>query len=196
MQQSNFLLQKINVGLQKVKLLDESNRILAENDRFVVTRTVTIYMKELHQLKQAAFDYCQAAISKRIGTIEMVLKSLEESRNNESKSSVGDKYETGRAMLHLEEEKNKTQLAEALLAKSVLGSIHLEKTSNIVEIGSLVSTSSGKYFVAIGMGKMLIDKELIYGISLDSPIGQVLRDKKVGDQCSFNGRLIKIEAIV
>ncbi|MBK7871412.1 MAG: 3-oxoacyl-ACP synthase [Saprospiraceae bacterium] len=151
---------------------------------------------ELFQLKQAAFNYCQTAIAKRIHTIEMVLKSLEESRNNESKSSVGDKYETGRAMLHLEEEKNKIQLAEALLARSVLESIHLEKTINKVEIGSLVITNSGKYFVAIGLGKILIDKELIYGISLDSPIGQVLKDKKVGDQCSFNERLIRIDAIV
>lgn len=153
-------------------------------------------MTDLFQLKQAAFNYCHTAISNRIHTIEMVLKSLEESKNNESKSSAGDKYETGRAMLHLEEEKNKTQLTEAMLAKAVLESIHLEKVNNKIQTGSLVITNTGKYFIAIGIGKTLIDKKLIYSISLDSPIGQILKDKKVGDQVSFNDRFIIIEAII
>ncbi|MDX1939228.1 MAG: hypothetical protein SFU99_01675 [Saprospiraceae bacterium] len=159
-------------------------------------KIILLHIMELFQLKQTAFNYCQTAISNRIHTIETALKSLEESRDHESKSSVGDKYETGRAMLHLEEEKNKAQLAEAVLAKSVLASIDLSRAYNKVEIGSLVITNNGKYFIAIGIGKILIDKELIYGISLDSPIGQELKDKKVGDQFSFNERLIRIDTIV
>ena len=153
-------------------------------------------MTDLFRLKQATFDYCNNLITHRITTIEYVLMSLEESRNNESKSSVGDKYETGRAMLHLEEEKNKAQLAEALLTKSVLESMNVSKVYNKVEIGSLVLTNNGKYFIAIGIGKILIDKELIYGISLDSPIGQLLQNKKVGDSFNFNGRVIIIEFII
>ena len=80
------------------------------------------------ELKQAAFDFCKSMILKRIQTIEAVLLSLEESRSNESKSSVGDKYETGRTMLQLEEEKNKTQLLDALAAKSVVSSVLIPAT--------------------------------------------------------------------
>lgn len=153
-------------------------------------------MTELYQLKQAIYDYCFMVISNRIQTIESVLQSLEESKNNESKSSVGDKYETGRAMLHLEEEKNKTQLTEAMHAKAVLESIHLAKVNKKIQIGSLVITNTGKYFIGIGIGKIMIGKELIYGISPDSPIGQILQNKKVDDLLYFNNRPIVIETII
>lgn len=153
-------------------------------------------MRDLFQLKQAAFDFCQMVIFNRINTIESILKSLEESRNSESKSSVGDKYETGRAMIQLEEEKNKTQLIEALAAKSILESIKLEKINAQVIIGSFVITDTSKYFIAIGVGKIIIESEVIYGISIDSPIGQVLKNKKAGEAVSFNGRSIKIMEII
>lgn len=153
-------------------------------------------MTDLFILKKTVFEFCNTYIAQRIETIAAVLKSLEESKNSESKSSVGDKYETGRAMIQLEEEKNRTQLAEALLTNSVLEAIDLSKSYNKVEIGSFVITNTGQYFIAVGIGKIMIDKELIYGISLDSPIGLVLKDKKVGDSLSFNERLITIIEIV
>ena len=147
------------------------------------------------ELKQAAFDFCKSMILKRIQTIEAVLLSLEESRSNESKSSVGDKYETGRTMLQLEEEKNKTQLLEALAAKSVLESVQLGKPSEQVSLGSFICTNTGNYFIAIGVGKIHLDGEIIYGISLDSPIGQALKQKRAGEEVIFNNRRIEIQAI-
>lgn len=145
--------------------------------------------------KQAVWEVCYAVILKRIETIESILQSLKESRNNESKSSVGDKYETGRAILHLEEEKNKTQLAEALAAKSILASIKLERINIQVGIGSLVITDTNQYFIAIGIGKVIMEDKVIYAISIDSPIGQVLKNKKAGEEVWFNGRRIFIQTI-
>ncbi|MFN7116877.1 MAG: 3-oxoacyl-ACP synthase [Saprospiraceae bacterium] len=153
-------------------------------------------MQDLVQLKKAAFAQCKNAIQSRVQTLQSVLQSLEESRNNESKSSVGDKYETARTMLQLEEEKNKTQLAEALAAQRIVDAIQVEQVKNQVENGSLVVTNAGTYFIAIAVGKMAIDGNLVYGISLDAPIGQLMKYKKVRDICNFNGKLIKIEAIV
>jgi len=153
-------------------------------------------MTPAFQLKIAAFEYCNTYISNRINTIEAVLKSLEESKNSESKSSVGDKYETGRAMIQLEEEKNKTQLSEALTAKAVLENIKIERKSNQVEIGSFVITNSGPYFIAIGIGKIMIKNELIYSISLESPIGQVLKNKQEGEEVVFNKKTIQIQTII
>lgn len=153
-------------------------------------------MKDLLQFKQDIYEYCMQTLQHSIETVENILKNLEESRNNESKSSAGDKYETGRAMLHLEEEKNKAQLAAVLLAKSVLLSIDLSKSYNKVEVGSFVITNNGKYFIAVGIGKILINKELIYAISLDSPIGQLLQNRKSGESFTFNGKVINIEHII
>lgn len=153
-------------------------------------------MTVLQQLKKVIYEHCNALIMNRIQTLESVLQSLAESRNNESKSSVGDKYETGRAMIQLEEEQNKTQLQEALAAKSILASIKLDMINNKVEVGSFVITDSGKYFIAIGIGKIIIENEVIFAISIDSPIGQVLKNKKAEEVINFNRNEMKILKIV
>ncbi len=44
-------------------------------------------------------------LNKRISTIERRLNAMAEARNSETKCVVGDKHETGRTMMHLEEEK-------------------------------------------------------------------------------------------
>jgi len=58
-------------------------------------------MKTNFQIKEALYKACEEDTEKRINVIERNLKSIEESRNNETKSSAGDKYETGRAMLQI-----------------------------------------------------------------------------------------------
>ncbi len=153
-------------------------------------------MSELLKLKQAAFDYCNNYITNRINTIQEVLNSISESRNNESKSSVGDKYETGRAMLHLEEEKNQTQLLQLVESKNILANINVERKYDKAELGSLVITNSGTYFIAIGIGKIKIGDEVIYSISLESPIGQVLKNKQEGAEVLFNNQIIRIQQIL
>lgn len=153
-------------------------------------------MSELLKLKQAAFDYCNNYITDRINTIQEVLSSISESRNNESKSSVGDKYETGRAMLHLEEEKNQTQLLQLMESKNILATINIERKYDKTELGSLVVTNSGNYFIAIGIGKIKMGNEVIYSISLESPIGQVLKNKQEGAEILFNQKKIRIQQIL
>jgi len=153
-------------------------------------------MNDLLSLKLEAYHNCHHFINKMIQTIESILQSLEESRNNESKSSVGDKYETGRAMLQLEEEKHKTQLIEALAAKNILNAIKPERTGDQVETGSLVITNTGIYFIAIAVGKIKIADTIIYGVSIHSPIGQVLQHKKEGDQVIFYERKLIIQTIL
>lgn len=152
-------------------------------------------MESLLQLKKEIYEYCAQYLQNSIETLENVLKNLEESRNNESKSSVGDKYETGRAMMQLEEDKIKTQLHELLSAKAILQSIKPDKVNNTVETDSLVITDSGIYYIAIAVGKIKINQQLIYGISIESPIGQSLKSKKTGDQIHFNNRIITIQSV-
>jgi len=58
------------------------------------------------ELKNKIVGICLAEIEKRIHTAKSAMESAEESARNETKSSAGDKFETGRAMMHLEKEKN------------------------------------------------------------------------------------------
>ena len=72
---------------------------------------------------------------------------------------------------------------------------NLTKKSRI-GVGSLVKTDKSFYFICIGLGNYTIDKKTIYVISLASPIGKILNNKKEGDMIIFNNREEKIETII
>ena len=66
-----------------------------------------------HKLYQACLEFTDTQIS----TLKSAIKATQQSANEETKSTAGDKYETGRAMAQLEVEKFQSQLAEALKMK-------------------------------------------------------------------------------
>jgi transcription elongation GreA/GreB family factor len=127
--------------------------------------------------------------------LEAVRKSIEdaiESRDEETKNTMGDKYETGRVMVEMEMDKLQEQLDQLIKQKKVLSNLKSDAVLDHVDFGSLVQTNLGKYFVAVGLGMLTIDNEKIYCISLASPVGQAIRDKKAGETVNFQGRDIKI----
>jgi hypothetical protein len=147
-------------------------------------------------LKKLLFQKCVEHIDQRIQLIEQTLSSVQESRNNETKSSVGDKYETGRAMMQIEEEKNRAQLVQALAVKNELMQIDISDQTTHVLPGSLVITNKGKYFIAIGIGKIEIENVLFYCVSRFSPIGTQLIGKISGEEIEFNGKHIRIDEVL
>ncbi len=152
-------------------------------------------MNTQQELKKALVAACSKNISERLNNINARFRSIEEARNNESKSSAGDKHETGRAMMQLEEENLSVQLKETSLLKNRLARIDLSQTQGTIGLGSLVYTDRGKYFFAIGLGKILLEEEPYFCISLEAPIGALMQGKKEGETVIFNGRTIRILAI-
>lgn len=131
-------------------------------------------------------------INTQIDSINQSLQSIQESKANETKSSVGDKYETGRAMLHLEQDKLEAQLSNAFLSKTKLETLKSSPVTDKVESGSLVFTNKGIYYLSIGIGKVLLDNETYLVISPAAPIGKLLIGKSVSETISFNGNRIEI----
>ena len=152
-------------------------------------------MTNKSHLKQQLFKACLTLIEERIKTINESLRSISESKNNETKSSAGDKYETGRAMLQIEEENSRTQLLRAVQLKAQLEQLDLQQPLEKIGPGSLVTTNGAAYFISIGLGLVTIESKDYYCISPGSPIGKLLMDKKVGDRFEFNGSKIKIMEI-
>jgi transcription elongation GreA/GreB family factor len=116
----------------------------------------------------------------------------QQSANDESKSSAGDKYETGRAMMQIERDKAAQQLDEALKLKNILEQISLQTGSDNVRLGTLVITDSKKIFISIGLGKLAIDAEEFLVVAPASPLGKVLMGLKVNDQVVFNKERLTI----
>jgi len=146
-------------------------------------------------LKILIYNTLQELVAQRIATAQKAIASAEEARDNETKSSVGDKYEIGRAMMHLEKEKNQVQLSKAFETKKKLDQINLSKEYQLAVFGSLVITNHGKYFLSIGIGKLEVKEEKIFVISLESPLGKVLSGKKIGDQFNFLKKEFVIQEI-
>ncbi len=119
----------------------------------------------------------------------------QQSANQETKSSSGDKYETGRAMAQLEIEKGSGQLAEARKLMQVLEFLSADQTSETVRLGSLVYTQRGNYFLAIPAGQCVIDDVTWYVLSPSSPMGAVLMGRKSGEMVVFNGKEIRITEV-
>ncbi len=132
----------------------------------------------------------------QIETAQSAINSAKESKNNETKSSAGDKFETGRAMMQIEQEKNEMQLGKTLQLKSLLKQVDLKKQHETVGFGSLVITNRGKYFIAIGIGKVEVDGEICFAISVDSPVGKLLLGKRVGEEVAFRENHFLVEGIV
>jgi len=142
---------------------------------------------DLHKIKAYLYKICLDKTEETISAINKALKSIEEARNNETKSSAGDKYETGRAMMQIEEDNNSRQLIQAVQLKTQLQKIDLKKKSKKVELGSMVLTNRSAYFVSIGLGEIKFEAQSYYCISPASPIGLMLMDKKKGEKFEFRG---------
>ena len=149
-------------------------------------------MENYKDVKSNLFDQCLATVEARLNTTSDAMETARQAADQESKSSVGDKYETGRAMMQLEMEKLNHQMQEVLKLKKVLHQINVEETNSKIDLGSVVKTSIGNFFIAFSAGKMEVGDTVYFTISLASPIGQVLYQHKAHDKIVFNGKEVKI----
>lgn len=146
-------------------------------------------------IKKQAYEILLQAIRNKIAAIENDLMAIKESISNETKSTAGDKYETARAMLHIEQENVMKQLANAQNQKHELTAIDISLVSTIARHGSLVTTNYGIFFIATAMGKIVVDATSIVTLSKISPLGKVLMGKKENDIVLFDNRKYEIKKV-
>lgn len=146
-------------------------------------------------VKQALYTQCGDFVNERLSRIRQTLANIQESLANETKSSAGDKHETGRAMIQLEREKAGNQLAETRKLQQALLKIDINPTSQAIRTGSLVYTSGANYFIAISAGRLKVNNELFFAIAPNTPIGQLLLGKRQGDTVVFNGNSITVQDV-
>lgn len=146
-------------------------------------------------LKQEVFEHCLGLLNNKTGSLRTLLTELEEGSQNDSKSSAGDKHETARAMMQLEQEKIGKQLQEALAQKSELEKIDIHEFGSEIKKGSLVKTNKGYIFLAVSIGKIVVGKNGVMVISTQSPLALKLLGLKASNTASINGTSYLVEAI-
>jgi hypothetical protein len=145
------------------------------------------------QLKEKIYAYCHQIIDKKIEDIRSAYENATESANNETKSTAGDKHETARAMMQLEQEKLGNQLKELREQKAELEKTDITKTPVQIAKGTLIQSDKGLLFLSIGLGKIIIDGKMVVAISPQSPLGQKLIGKKKSESTEINGVTYNIQ---
>lgn len=145
--------------------------------------------------KQKTYHQFQQGLADKISILYQQLDELKESTANETKSTAGDKYETARAMLQLEQDNIRKQLQEALQQQSGFNSIDISVTSDKIIRGSLIKTNRGYFFISIALGRISADGIAVIALSPQSPLGKKLMGLQVHDTADVNNLLYTIEEI-
>jgi transcription elongation GreA/GreB family factor len=145
--------------------------------------------------KQQLYTKCQDFLNNRLDVIKKAIFDIQNSLQSETKSSAGDKHETGRAMLQLEREKAGHQLAEIQKLKETLHKINPESQHQNIALGSVVYTTQSNYFIAVSAGELEINSDKFYAISPSTPIAKLILSKEVGDQIQFRNSTFVISKI-
>ena len=141
-------------------------------------------LAKTYQMKSELLEIIHQKISEKIQKLEQLIAETRAS-NNDTKSSMGDKYETSREMLQQEINHLQIQLNEHLKSQQILKNIN-PNPHKVVTLGSLVETEKGMFFIAISLGELSFNQEKIFVISAESPLAKAMNGKKTGESFVVN----------
>lgn len=150
----------------------------------------------MEQLKRNLLELANDYVNHRIKLIHDHIGDLKEALKLETKCSMGDKYETDRAMLHLEFEKLSGQVAQYGRLLKTLNQIPPMEVHDKVKFGSIVKTSGPNYFISIPAGILKAGDEEFFTVGYQTPIARQLLGKKEGDEFSINNQTYVIRSVI
>ena len=146
-------------------------------------------------LKQKLYQECVNYVQRSIDAAQQGINEAQQAAKDDTKSSAGDKYETGREMAQQESNRNMGQLHQANKLKVQLNQVPVT-ASNSVDNGSIVITDSGNFYVAISAGTIQVDCISYFAVSLVSPIGQKMKGLTAGNSINLNGKNYTIKQVI
>ena len=146
-------------------------------------------------LKSGLLDSARETVNFKIRGLRESIAEIQDSANEETKSVAGDKYETARAMAHLEIEKLEMQLNDLSRSLDLLNQINGNVRHDRVQLGSVVVTSQGNFFLVASLGEVQASLGKVICISVASPLGGKLIGRVVGEKVMVNNRDFAIKQI-
>ena len=146
-------------------------------------------------IKQQLLQICNERVDKRIKDYKEEINLIKDSiESNDKGDSMDDDSGNGKLLNDLE--KNMEHLNDAQKAKSHLQLIRTNIHFDDVVLGSIVKTNLMNFYISTSIGKIELIDETYYAISLNAPIGQLLRNKTVGKSFEFNQSKYVITEII
>lgn len=148
-------------------------------------------MRDKPAIHQACVEQCQT----RIASLQADMRSLRESAASDTKSSMGDKYETAREMAQIELNKLALQLRDAQHSLALFNAINPEKACDKAMSGALVVTDNMMFYLVAALGKIRVADTDVMAISVVSPAGKAMLGKRKGESFSVNGNPFRISGV-
>lgn len=140
--------------------------------------------------------HLENTVSEKIQALQHEIEQLRLDISSDSKSTAGDKHETSRAMAQLEMEKLGSQIIDyQKQLQSIRQFQSLHGSSDTIKTGSLVELSNGWFFLGLGIGKVTFQSTDVFCLSLQSPLGQQLFNKKIGQEINLPNLNLKIISV-
>lgn len=130
---------------------------------------------------------CVALVEQRLELLHKQMAELRDGALHDTKSSAGDKHETARAMMQLEQEKLNNQIHLKATELTQLRKL-VQTTSETQHVinGSLVFTNRGTYFIAVSLGRVDVMQQAVMVISAASPLAKAMFGKRKTESFTFN----------
>lgn len=140
--------------------------------------------------KSKLINFIQLKLEEKANNFNNLIAETRAS-NNDTKSSMGDKYETGREMLQQEINNLQKQLNEVNNQLQVLKKVPTQVKSS-VGLGALITTEKSAFFIATSLGEVLFEDQKIFIISEQSPLAKASWAKMAGEDFLINNIAQKI----
>ncbi|WP_436515811.1 hypothetical protein [Ekhidna sp. To15] len=131
----------------------------------------------------------------KIADIKAELEAVKDSATSETKSSMGDKYETSREMMMQERNRLGSQMEIMMTQVAALSRIDTDKNYSKVSYGCLVQTDGATFFISTAAGQLKIEKQIVFAISGEAPLSKAMMGRKIGDSFIFNGKSFNVKDI-
>lgn len=145
-------------------------------------------------MKIELYQFIEKQIEEKIKYMQHLIDDLRAS-NNDTKSSMGDKYETSREMMQQEITRIQTQLNEVLVQQEIFSKIKVID-NDIIGLGSYIETTMGNFCLACSFGEIIFEDKKIFVLSTQTPLAKILSGKTINDSFEMNGKSFKITNVM
>ena len=136
--------------------------------------------------KSAVIDELDRQLLRKLSYLNTSLKQAIDSRNSDTKSSAGDKFETSREMAQIEIQKIETEISKTQQFFTDLAS----------KASQLIITDKGAFLISIPFGKVMVNTTEVFCISNSAPITKQLVNTEISANFEYRGVTYNILDII
>ncbi len=151
----------------------------------------------MQEFKERVYQSAVTLLKDKIRLLQEERKAISEGILEDSKSSAGDKYETGREMMTQDLNHVESQLKQINSDLEELYRLQsIKDSAGPIRDGNLVKLGTDWFLISISIGQLEVDGEKVFLLSKNSPLGKSLIGKQENDFALLRGKNTPIVTVV